>query len=176
MFGDEIFSLFSLRTPLIFNTAKLTNSKLPTYPPTPPALNRFIIDLLMSFNLAYRPNLGDDLITDRKKIAKNYLKCWFWIDLVASVPFDRVAEILASDDMSNADASNNASALGLLKGLRLPRLLRLLKVMRLLKIFRMMNFRPELVWWFQYSRHANLFRLLYLLSAMLVLVHYIACM
>jgi len=60
-------------------------------------------------------------------------------------------------------------------GLRLPRLLRLLKIMRLLKIFRMAHIRPELMWWFQYSRHANLFKLIYLIVAMVVLVHYIAC-
>ncbi|GMH76366.1 hypothetical protein TrST_g6558 [Triparma strigata] len=132
----------------------------------------FITDLCMSFNLAYRPHPQADLVTDRKKIAKNYLKLWFWIDLVASVPFDKIAQALSTNDSQDANAS---SALGLLKGLRLPRLLRLLKIMRLLKVFRMAHVRPELMWWFQYSRHANLIRLFNLFFGMVILVHYIAC-
>ena len=52
----------------------------------------------MSFNLAYRPHPQADLVTDRKKIAKNYLKLWFWIDLVASVPFDKIAQALSTND------------------------------------------------------------------------------
>ena len=106
----------------------------------------FITDLCMSFNLAYRPHPQADLVKDRKKIAINYLKCWFWIDLVASVPFDKIALALSDGD----DDASASSALGLLKGLRLPRLLRLLKIMRLLKVFRMAHIRPELMWWFQY--------------------------
>ena len=47
--------------------------------------------------------------------------------------------------------------------------------MRLLKVIKMAHIRPELMWWFQYSRHANLLRLLYLFSFMVILVHYIAC-
>jgi len=75
----------------------------------------FIMDLVMSFNLSYRPLPTSDLITDRKEIALNYMKCWFWIDLMASVPFDRIAEALSDDSSSEGDAS---AALGLLKGKR----------------------------------------------------------
>ena len=39
----------------------------------------------------------------------------------------------------------------------------------------MAHVRPELMWWFQYSRHANLIRLFNLFFGMVILVHYIAC-
>ena len=39
----------------------------------------------------------------------------------------------------------------------------------------MAHIRPELMWWFQYSRHANLIRLFNLFFGMVILVHYIAC-
>jgi hypothetical protein len=132
----------------------------------------FISDLFMSFNLAYRPHPQADLVTDRKLIAINYFKLWFWIDLVASVPFDKLAAAFQDQGSGEQGAS---SALGLLKGLRLPRLLRLLKIVRILKIIRMMNIRPELMWWIQYSRHANLFKLFWIIIVLIIFVHYVAC-
>lgn len=132
----------------------------------------FISDLFMSFNLAYRPHPQADLVTDRKLIAINYFKLWFWIDLVASVPFDKLAAAFQDQGSGEQGAS---SALGLLKGLRLPRLLRLLKIVRILKIIRMMNIRPELMWWIQYSRHANLFKLFWIIVVLIIFVHYVAC-
>lgn len=132
----------------------------------------FMTDLCMNFNVAYRPHPHADLVTNRSKIAVNYLRRWFWIDLVASVPFDKIALAFSKEQVARGEAS---SALGLLKGLRIPRLLRLLKIMRLLKVLRMAHFRPELMWWFQYSRHANLIQLSKVILGMVILVHYIAC-
>ena len=71
----------------------------------------FITDLCMSFNLAFRPHPQADLVKDRKKIAINYLKCWFWIDLVASVPFDKIAQAMSSE----SDDAKASSALGELR-------------------------------------------------------------
>ena len=62
----------------------------------------FMADVVMNFNLSYRPYANADLITDRKKIAINYLKCWFWIDLVSSVPFDLLSEQLATQSLEDA--------------------------------------------------------------------------
>ena len=98
----------------------------------------FISDLFMSFNTAFKPHPQADLVTNRKQIAFNYLKLWFWIDLVSSVPFDAIAKAFAGNGSGDGEQSASA-ALGLLKGLRLPRLLRLLKIVRILKIVKMMN-------------------------------------
>ena len=47
----------------------------------------FFIDMLIIFNTAiYDQKMR--FVTDRKKIAKDYLQGWFTIDLLSIVPFD----------------------------------------------------------------------------------------
>lgn len=45
----------------------------------------FIIDVILNFFTAYEDENGE-LITERNLIAKNYMKTWFIVDLVSSVP------------------------------------------------------------------------------------------
>ena len=45
----------------------------------------FIIDVFLNFNTGlYDKN---KLIMNRLAIAKDYIKIWFWIDLVSSIPY-----------------------------------------------------------------------------------------
>ena len=46
----------------------------------------FLIDIFAIFNSAIFDKDGE-VITDRWKIAKDYFKSWFFIDLIAIVPF-----------------------------------------------------------------------------------------
>ena len=46
----------------------------------------FIIDMIVIFNSAFHDEEGT-IIEDRGKIACNYLKSWFIIDLIAVMPF-----------------------------------------------------------------------------------------
>ena len=55
----------------------------------------FFLDILVTFNSAFY-DIDQDLIDDRKEIAKNYLFGWFTIDLVAIIPFDILLENIAS--------------------------------------------------------------------------------
>lgn len=50
----------------------------------------FAFDILINFRTAYVDSHTDELVTDPTKIAKNYLKGRFWIDLVASIPFNDI--------------------------------------------------------------------------------------
>lgn len=45
----------------------------------------FLFDIIISFFRVYT-NDKYKLVTSKKKIAINYLKCWFWIDLIAFIP------------------------------------------------------------------------------------------
>jgi len=48
----------------------------------------FITDILLNFRTTYiNPKTGR-LVAKPKKIAKNYLKHWFALDLIATMPFD----------------------------------------------------------------------------------------
>jgi len=79
---------------------------------------------LVIFNSAY---LNDEfvVIDDRKEISKTYLKGWFTVDVVSSVPFG-----LINSGSSSADASKIQWA----SFEKIYRLLKLIKLLRILKI------------------------------------------
>ena len=132
----------------------------------------FMFDLFLSFNTGYITH-ANKLILDRRLIAMNYVRGWFVVDLAASVPFDLIIQAFES---SNGSSDNNtAAATSLLKSFKLPRLLRLLKLMRLMRLVKIIKINPEAVWWFQYSRHSNILRLVTLLFSIVGLVHYMTC-
>ena len=47
----------------------------------------FACDILLNFFTGYFDDYNN-IIMDQKKIIKNYMKFWFWIDLTATFPFE----------------------------------------------------------------------------------------
>lgn len=45
----------------------------------------FITDIVVAFNTGFYSR--GSLVMNRREIAKNYLKFWFWLDLMASFPY-----------------------------------------------------------------------------------------
>ncbi|RLN53956.1 hypothetical protein BBJ28_00018964 [Nothophytophthora sp. Chile5] len=128
----------------------------------------FALDIAVGFNTPIPADADETVyITDRWQIASKYFRGWLFFDLLACFPFDYVLLWV-----NNNDYKSNLNVLGLLKGLRIPRLLRLV---RLLRVVRIVKIRPELRRWLQYSRHANLLRLVRLVASFLVINHFVAC-
>ncbi|XP_045469189.1 potassium voltage-gated channel subfamily H member 6-like isoform X8 [Harmonia axyridis] len=75
----------------------------------------FIIDILINFRTTYVSGT-DEIVSDPGRIAVHYLKGWFFIDLVAAVPFDLL--------FFNSDTDETTTLIGLLKTARLLRLVR----------------------------------------------------
>ena len=48
----------------------------------------FLIDMILTFFTATVDPANQMVVTDKKEIAKNYLKFWFWIDLFSIFPLD----------------------------------------------------------------------------------------
>lgn len=88
----------------------------------------FFIDIILSFNTAYYQ--GGTIVASRKEISRNYLKYWFWIDLLSTFPYDMVI----TDPSSENTNSKVTSAAQLLRILRFYRILRLLRLAKLKKI------------------------------------------
>jgi hypothetical protein len=80
----------------------------------------FLTDLVINCNMAYFDN-ENDLVKDRKKIFLNYLKSWFFIDLISSFP----QTLIENKFLQNTD---------LLRLTRFSKLYRLSRVLRLLKV------------------------------------------
>ena len=58
----------------------------------------FIIDIIVSFNTSYFNKEKNNFTTDRKKIAKNYLKTWFFIDFIAVIDFEFIFKLFMKKD------------------------------------------------------------------------------
>ena len=84
----------------------------------------FLTDLIINFNTAFYKytNERSQLVTSRSQIAKNYIKGWFWIDLISCLPFDYVTKYSA----------NNLGKI--LRVSKLHKLFKLLRIPRLLKL------------------------------------------
>jgi hypothetical protein len=87
----------------------------------------FLLDILLNFNTAYYAYRGE-LRVSRREIAAHYLRTWLFLDLVASVPFDRL-------DTSRPTGASGASGLVLLRLLKFGKMLRLIRLLRLGKRF-----------------------------------------
>lgn len=80
-----------------------------------------------------------DLVFDRVKVLLNYLRFWFWIDLIAILPYDYF-----TGEESSSSSSDIFKIVRLLKFIKIMRLLRVLKVGKILaKIEGNFRFYPE---------------------------------
>ncbi len=85
----------------------------------------FFFDILICFRTGYFSDEDDAVITVPDKIYNNYLKTWFWIDLLSSVPFEFII------DEAISQTHVGVSSIRLLKSIRLVRLLKLARLIKL---------------------------------------------
>ena len=83
----------------------------------------FLLDMVIIFNTAIIDE-EMNIISDRGVIASDYLAAWFWIDLVAILPFDLVIK-------SNGEAAN------LVRFIRIGRIVKILKLLKLVRLIKM---------------------------------------
>lgn len=87
----------------------------------------FIVDIFVNFRTSYLNDATGQEITDTKKIAVQYLKARFWIDFLASIPFDLVIIIFGIEE----DNTTIFQTFGLFKLIRVLRLSRLIVYLNL---------------------------------------------
>ncbi|BES94440.1 Hypothetical protein NTJ_07250 [Nesidiocoris tenuis] len=117
----------------------------------------FIIDIGINFRTTY-VNKNDEVVSHPAKIAVNYLRGWFLIDLVAAIPFDLL--LFGSDtDELGLDTDEDEKTTTLIGLLKTARLLRLVRVAR--KIDR-------------YSEYGAAVLLL-LMATFALIAHWLAC-
>jgi len=124
----------------------------------------FAIDIILNFNTTYDPSPDDvfENILEEKRtnIACRYLTFWFWIDLVATVPFDLLLGLAVSQKSSNFLT---------IRLIRTVRFLRLLKLVRLVKLKRIVELLDDL------NINPAVIGIFVLLTQILFLVHIICC-
>ena len=93
----------------------------------------FLIDIVFTFFTAYFDEVKLTLQTDKKIIAKGYLKFWFWMDLVSIIPFDQILR------QTNRDFGNMA------KFSRVGKLYKMIRMLRMVKMIRMFKDRKKII-------------------------------
>ena len=123
----------------------------------------FLIDMCFMFLSVYYDE-EMKLIDDRKRIAENYLKGWFTIDLLAIIPFD---VILNSTDLSS-----------MVRVVRVGRLYKLVKLTRLIRVLKIMKEKSKLLKYLNQFLKLGLGfeRLFFLLLVFFMVCHISSCL
>lgn len=130
----------------------------------------FYVDLFLNFILAYEDE--DKNIEFRfKKISINYLKSWFFLDLLACVPINLIIDLTKPVNNSNGSSDQSVK---LLRLARLPRLYRLVRLIRLIRLLKMGDSFKKLF----RSLHINqgIAKLVGVIFIILFLNHFVACL
>lgn len=93
----------------------------------------FLIDMIIIFNTAFQ-NDDFETVDDHKSIAIVYLMGWFWLDLIAVLPFQELLPSSNEDDGPSAGDLNDVARM-----LRLGRLSKLVKLMKLIRVIKFLK-------------------------------------
>ena len=95
----------------------------------------FAIDIVIMFRTSYQDQKTDNIIRDSKLIAINYFKDRFFIDLLASIPFDLFGRLITTSPDVRIDPSTT-TFLSILKMTRLLRLGRMVSYFQINQAFK----------------------------------------
>lgn len=124
-------------------------------------LTIFTMDILLNFHTGYLKK--GELITSHRLIARNYLRSWFFIDLLSTFPFGSMSDLF----FANTNTPDSAQLL------KLFRILRLLKVLRALRFFKLSSAFKTIKEFLKISEGPV--RLIRLLFTVVFLAHWLAC-
>ena len=107
----------------------------------------FICDIVVTLMTGFVDE-NDALIMKPRPIITNYIKSWFFMDVVSSVPIDLILRLIEesqkSDDMDAAELAN------LTKLFKMMRLVRMLKLVRLFRLSRVAKYVRSFRLWLQH--------------------------
>ena len=122
----------------------------------------FLLDIFISFFSATQ-NTEFKTIDSRKKIAKNYLKGWFVVDLLAILPLEL---ILSGQDVNS-----------LVRVARIGKLYKLIKITRLVRLLKVIKQQGKLLHRLNeiFQLGAGFEKLSFFIMVFLMLSHFMAC-
>ncbi|KAA0196537.1 Hyperpolarizaion-activated cyclic nucleotide-gated cation channel [Fasciolopsis buskii] len=131
----------------------------------------FFLDIIVNFRTGIiRNDFVDDIILNPSEIAREYLRTWFALDLLSTLPIDYLFFAFRSYDVG--DRSEHLMQAG--RALRILRLAKLLSLLRLLRLSRLVRYITQ---WEEVVNIANKFMgICNLVLIMLLLGHWNACL
>ena len=120
----------------------------------------------MNFFTAYEDENGE-FIVSRMKIARSYLKSWFIIDLMSSIPISLVLSF-------TNQGGNSVLNIRIIKRSRLPRLYRLLRLIKLMRLYKSNKFIEKMINQFNMSMTVN--KIIKSIIMIVFLLHIVGCL
>ena len=128
----------------------------------------FLIDIALQFFFVEEDEDGD-LILDQRKIATSYLKSWFAIDLLSSIPVSIIAFFMTT----KGSAQGVFISIRFLKLTKFARIYRLLSFFKLFKMFRNNKFMEIVLTYLHIS--PDMKQIISSLIRMMFLLHIVGC-
>ncbi|XP_054835612.1 potassium/sodium hyperpolarization-activated cyclic nucleotide-gated channel 2 [Eublepharis macularius] len=130
----------------------------------------FLMDLVMNFRTGIVIEDNTDIILDPERIKKKYLKTWFVVDFVSSIPVDYI--FLIVEKGIDSEVYKTARALRIVRFTKILSLLRLLRLSRLIRYIH----QWEEIFHMTYDLASAVMRIINLIGMMLLLCHWDGCL
>ncbi|XP_021960704.1 potassium/sodium hyperpolarization-activated cyclic nucleotide-gated channel 1 [Folsomia candida] len=118
----------------------------------------YFLDIVVNFYTGFPDPTSDLVILEKRTIAKNYVKFWFWIDLLSSIPYDTLYFFVSS--LPNHETYFNV--------------LRILSILKILRIFRVSLGVRRIQCAFEITEIYT--RLLNYILTVLIVAHWLTCL
>ncbi|XP_051556575.1 potassium/sodium hyperpolarization-activated cyclic nucleotide-gated channel 2-like [Myxocyprinus asiaticus] len=130
----------------------------------------FLMDLVLNFRTGIIIEDNSDIILDPKTIKKKYLRTWFVVDFVSSIPVDYI--FLIVEKGIDSEVYKTARALRIVRFTKILSLLRLLRLSRLIRYIH----QWEEIFHMTYDLASAVMRIINLIAMMLLLCHWDGCL
>ncbi|XP_048469879.1 potassium/sodium hyperpolarization-activated cyclic nucleotide-gated channel 2 [Rhincodon typus] len=130
----------------------------------------FLMDLVLNFRTGIVIEDNTEIILDPQKIKKTYLKSWFIVDFVSSIPVDYI--FLIVEKGIDSEVYKTARALRIVRFTKILSLLRLLRLSRLIRYIH----QWEEIFHMTYDLASAVMRIFNLIGMMLLLCHWDGCL
>ncbi|XP_051520477.1 potassium/sodium hyperpolarization-activated cyclic nucleotide-gated channel 2-like isoform X1 [Myxocyprinus asiaticus] len=133
----------------------------------------FLADLIINFRTGITEGDNSQIILDPKVIRRHYLRGWFLVDFISSIPVDYIFLIVDIEArLESAEVYRTARALRIVRFTKILSLLRLLRLSRLIRYIH----QWEEIFHMTYDLASAVVRIVNLIGMMLLLCHWDGCM
>nr|CAI5833679.1 unnamed protein product [Callosobruchus analis] len=133
----------------------------------------FLVDIVVNFRTGImQQDNAEQVILDPKLIARHYLRTWFFLDLISSIPLDYIFLIFNQFQ----DYGDSFQILHAGRALRILRLAKLLSLVRLLRLSRLVRYVSQWEEVYFLNMASVFMRIFNLICMMLLIGHWSGCL
>ncbi|KAL7874668.1 hypothetical protein SRHO_G00056380 [Serrasalmus rhombeus] len=132
----------------------------------------FLVDLVLNFRTGIVKEDSTEILLDPKAIRQRYLKSWFLVDFVSSIPVDYIFLMVDQEARLDSEVYRTARALRIVRFTKILSLLRLLRLSRLIRYIH----QWEEIFHMTYDLASAMVRIVNLIGMMLLLCHWDGCL